>query len=960
MSPSEVDTASLSRAHPFMGPSVTGEPAEAEPTKLGSQERTRFGVAFRLLVSLIAITAFAAATSALALYAFNRYRTGFDELASNNLPALAAASELAQQSQKLSASAPALAVVESHFAREAVNQELKDQLRELNRITADLERYWIGVANLSALKRYQEDFAKNLVHLDNMVARRIDAEATAGNALTRLGMLSNRIQALAAPDVQSLGENGIPDGDPDALRVWAAATSAKIVVLLSTATADNAVRLDRLRADFSDLQRLAQAILRRAPSSYRKAPDTIEALLEEFGAGAANVFDARTAQLNAAAGVRRALIDNRQVAARFVDTSQQLVNQIQKGVTSRSQYYTDLNARNFAIFLGLTVLCLCGGTGTVVYINRSVIRRLRLLSESMHKRVVGEATTVPTSGSDEISDMARATEFFASSIERRERLLREVMELSPVGALLVSRQEGVVRHATRRCLEMIGSRAEEFIGSDAKAHFPSTEVYNKFLELLRSNGRVRDFEMEMTLSDGGRRWILLSADPMDLQGKPEFLCWIYDVHDRKLAEQQMSSLLREFNAVLETIDYGVLFMDANLRAKICNRAYRDMWGLPEQLISANATMADLINYNRNSGLYDATGAEFDAYVVARVEAVRRGEVAPTETQRPDGRILRYQALALPDGERMLTYFDTTELRRQEQAASAARDAAEAAYSELKAAQARLIQTEKMASLGQLTAGIAHEIKNPLNFVNNFAGLSVELLDELKETAAPAVAALDTDKRADIDEVIGMLTGNLEKIAEHGRRADGIVKSMLEHSRGVSGERRVVDLNALAEEALNLAYHGARAQDANFNITLERDLDPAIAPLELAPQEITRVLLNLFGNGFYAADKRKRDGAAPDFRPVLNVTTRDLDEAVEIRVRDNGTGIAPEIRDKLFQPFFTTKPTGEGTGLGLSISWDIVTQQHGGTIAVDSRLGEFTEFAIRLPRAHQAAGAEAAG
>jgi len=199
--------------------------------------------------------------------------------------------------------------------------------------------------------------------------------------------------------------------------------------------------------------------------------------------------------------------------------------------------------------------------------------------------------------------------------------------------------------------------------------------------------------------------------------------------------------------------------------------------------------------------------------------VRRGEVAPTEARRADGRILRYQALALADGERMLTYFDTTELRRQEQEASAARDAAEAAYQDLKAAQARLVQAEKMASLGQLTAGIAHEIKNPLNFVNNFAGLSVELLDELKETAAPALAALANNKRADIDEVMGMLTGNLEKIAEHGRRADGIVTSMLEHSRGASGERREVDLNALVEEALNLAYHGAPARRTRVSTSL---------------------------------------------------------------------------------------------------------------------------------------------
>ena len=173
--------------------------------------------------------------------------------------------------------------------------------------------------------------------------------------------------------------------------------------------------------------------------------------------------------------------------------------------------------------------------------------------------------------------------------------------------------------------------------------------------------------------------------------------------------------------------------------------------------------------------------------------------------------------------------------------------------------------------------------------------------------------------------------------------------MLEHSRGVSGERREVDLNGLIEEALNLAYHGARAQDASFNITLKREYDPGLAPIELAPQEMTRVFLNLFGNGFYATTRQQRDGAGPDFRPVLKVATKDLGEAAEIRIRDNGTGIAPEIKDKLFQPFVTTKPTGEGTGLGLSIAYDIVTQQHGGTITVDSVTGEFTEFTIRLPR-----------
>jgi len=194
----------------------------------------------------------------------------------------------------------------------------------------------------------------------------------------------------------------------------------------------------------------------------------------------------------------------------------------------------------------------------------------------------------------------------------------------------------------------------------------------------------------------------------------------------------------------------------------------------------------------------------------------------------------------------------------------------------------------------------------------------------------------------------MLTGNLEKIAEHGRRADGIVRGMLQHSRGSSGDWQAIDLNALIEESLNLAYHGARAQDQDFKVTWELDLDRNLVPIEVVPQDVSRVLLNLVSNGFYAITKRGLEGDST-FRPTLKITTREFGEGVEIRVRDNGVGIPHENREKLFQPFFTTKPTGEGTGLGLSISYEIVTLQHGGTITVDSQVGDFTEFAVWLPR-----------
>jgi signal transduction histidine kinase len=291
------------------------------------------------------------------------------------------------------------------------------------------------------------------------------------------------------------------------------------------------------------------------------------------------------------------------------------------------------------------------------------------------------------------------------------------------------------------------------------------------------------------------------------------------------------------------------------------------------------------------------------------------------------------------------------LERERQRADAeirrARDAAEAALRELKAAQANLIQAEKMASLGQLTAGIAHEIKNPLNFVNNFSAVSTELIYELQE--ALRGASLNDKLRTEIGDITDTLRGNLEKIVQHGKRADGIVKNMLLHSRHGSEVHRRVDINALVEESLNLAYHGARAEKPGFNITLERSFDPAAGEVVLFPQEMTRVLLNLISNGFYAATKRKAE-ASTGYEPTVIAATRNLGDSIEIRIRDNGTGISPEVKEKMFDPFYTTKPAGEGTGLGLSLSYDIVVKQHGGSIEVETQPGEFTEFRIILPRA----------
>lgn len=272
---------------------------------------------------------------------------------------------------------------------------------------------------------------------------------------------------------------------------------------------------------------------------------------------------------------------------------------------------------------------------------------------------------------------------------------------------------------------------------------------------------------------------------------------------------------------------------------------------------------------------------------------------------------------------------------------------DATLQNLQSTQEKLVTQEKLASLGALTAGIAHEIKNPLNFVNNFAELSAELVDELHEELLKNKDNKKAAVAADIEDILNDLKQNAQKINEHGKRADSIVRSMLQHSRGKPGEKQEMDLNAMLEEDLNLAYHGMRAQNSEFNAEMLKELDQSLGTVKVVPQDISRVFLNIMTNGFYEAFSRKsRENG--DFSPSLLVGTRKMGRRVEVRIRDNGSGIPEAIQDKLFNPFFTTKPAGQGTGLGLSISHDIIVQGHNGDIKFETQAGEFTEFIITLP------------
>ncbi len=281
-----------------------------------------------------------------------------------------------------------------------------------------------------------------------------------------------------------------------------------------------------------------------------------------------------------------------------------------------------------------------------------------------------------------------------------------------------------------------------------------------------------------------------------------------------------------------------------------------------------------------------------------------------------------------------------ELEQKRKAVEETNSALTKLLEELKAAQVQLIQSEKMASLGELTAGIAHEIQNPLNFVNNFSEVSKELLVEMK-------TELDNGNTDDAKEIVADVIQNLEKILHHGKRADGIVKGMLQHSRSSNGIKEPTDINVLADEYLRLAYHGLRAKEAAFHATLKTDFDNTIGNINIIPQDIGRVILNLITNAFYVVGEKKNQHPH-SYEPTVSVSTKKTGDKVLISVQDNGNGIPPKVLDKIFQPFFTTKPTGQGTGLGLSLSYDIITKGHRGELKVETKEGEGSTFIISLP------------
>ncbi len=369
--------------------------------------------------------------------------------------------------------------------------------------------------------------------------------------------------------------------------------------------------------------------------------------------------------------------------------------------------------------------------------------------------------------------------------------------------------------------------------------------------------------------------------------------------------------------------------------------------LPIVVVSLLANVTELISksfYNKWNDYFE-TAQLFAVLWMVAMWFITKKQRKAIETER-----LRAQ-------EKEKEYIITQKLKSELEVQVAERTAAltqqteelRSALHDLKATQAQLIQSEKMASLGELTAGIAHEIQNPLNFVNNFSEVNTELIAEMKE-------AIEKGDMEEVNAIVDDIIANEQKINYHGKRADAIVKGMLQHSRSSGGQKEPTDINALADEYLRLAYHGLRAKDKSFNATMKTDFDETIGKINVIPQDMGRVILNLITNAFYVVAEKKKpltpDGkinlASKDYVPTVTVSTKKLGNKVEIRVGDNGNGIPQHILDKIFQPFFTTKPTGQGTGLGLSMSYDIVTKGHGGELKVHTKENEGSEFIIQLP------------
>ncbi len=528
-------------------------------------------------------------------------------------------------------------------------------------------------------------------------------------------------------------------------------------------------------------------------------------------------------------------------------------------------------------------------------------------------------------------------------LKESERLTLSMLDHSPMGARITRALDNTVVYVNARYAEQFGVPRDELIGSPVIGAYAEPSEREQVIGRFFERGRLDDEEVVFKRANGEAFSVLMSMRPFQYGGEEARLAWFYDITERKKIEDGLRESERLTLSMIDDSPVGARVTRASDNVIVfVNTRYAEQFGVPKDMLIGSLVVGAYADPAARQVLIDRFYADdrLDDEEVLFKRASGE-EFLALMSMRP----FQYGG----EEARLAWFYDITERKRAEEELRAAKEAAEAALADLTRTQKQLVTAEKLASLGRVTAGIAHEIKNPLNFVNNFSETSVELLGELKEAIEPLLGGLDADQRDDVKDLLATLSGDMEKIHHHGRRADSIMKSMLLHARGDKGERASVALNELISEAFKLAYHGERARDKTFQVTMEEKLDEGVGAVDVVPQDLMRVLINLFTNAFYAVKERASEAAGNGYAPTVVASTAALGDSIEIKVRDNGTGIPPEVRAHLFDPFFTTKPTGEGTGLGLSMSYDIIVNQHGGEISVASEPSAFTEFVIRLPR-----------
>jgi signal transduction histidine kinase len=873
------------------------------------------------LLAFLGISGLAVVGAAVAIFSFRDIGHALDRITARRVPAALASVEVSRQAERIVSAAPALLSAATPTDHTESSRKIGAEMQQLTALLEGLEDRGADAAALGSMRSAVDRLRINLASLDRLVAdRMVVSELRRGhlsNALTAHSESQNLLtpwlqivddevaQSRRAIDDARLGANERAAAGNRLVGSTASYQALQRVQFLITSASDRLQQIsatedvDSVRVQVFRIQqslRETREITTRLDSRLRPL---LIGKLEEFLAlteGINSIPELRLQELGIVAQATRNLTENAALSRDLTQAADRLVSIANRDIAQANDEALAVQRFSSTVLIAAVALSLLSSIVIVwLYVGRNIVSRLTALSRSMLAIAEGNlAAKVPTGGSDEIAEMGGAVEILRKNTLERNELLIEREQTA----------ERLEKQVEERTIELARSVEE------LRALGDVSQAVNSTIDLQTVLSTIISKAVQLSGTDAGT---------------------IYAFDDARQEFQLRAS-------------YG---MDKELVATIKNRNVH----LGETMISQAAIrrcpvqVADIKHESPSLVLDVIIRAGFRALLavpllgadrIVGALVVRRKE--PGEFPQSTVNLLQtfgaQSVLAIQNAR----LFDEVQARTHELAKS---------LEGLRNTQDRLVQTEKLASLGQLTAGIAHEIKNPLNFVNNFSAVSVELVDELQE--ALARANLDNRLRAEITEIGGMLQGNLYKVVEHGKRADSIVKNMLLHSRQGSGDHQPADINAVVEESLNLAYHGARAEKQDFNITLERFFDPTAGEVDLFPQEITRALLNLISNGFYAATKRKSEANGADYEPTLAALTKNLGDSVEIRIRDNGTGIPPEVRKEMFNPFFTTKPPGEGTGLGLSLSFDIIVKQHAGSIEVDTEPGEFTEFRIVLPR-----------